>query len=98
MPYTHEYPRAALTVGCVVFGLDDVDLKVLLIQRARPPFTGTWALPGDCVRVDETLEDAARRELEEETGQDVAHRAARLYKFDERKYQRLARAGFNFEL
>src|SRR5580765_6979719 len=68
MPYTYEYPRAALTVDCVVFGLDDQDLKVLLIQRALPPFEGQWALPGGFVRVDETLEDAARRELEEETG------------------------------
>src|SRR5215471_12373912 len=68
MPYTYEYPRAALTVDCTVFGLDDEDLKVLLIQRALPPFEGQWALPGGFVRVNETLEDAARRELEEETG------------------------------
>lgn len=68
MPYTYEFPRAALTVDCVVFGLDDEDLKVLLIQRALPPFEGQWALPGGFVRVTETLEDAARRELEEETG------------------------------
>jgi 8-oxo-dGTP diphosphatase len=68
MPHTYEYPRAALTVDCVVFGLDDEDLKVLLIQRAVPPFAGQWALPGGFVRVDETLDDAARRELQEETG------------------------------
>lgn len=218
-----------MTVDCVVFGLDDSELKVMLIQRGIAPFKGKWALPGGFVRVDETLDAAARRELEEETGlhnifleqlytfgavdrdprervvsvahyalinlsehnvhaasdasaaawfgvhdvpslafdhaeilqmalerlrskvrykpigfellpkkftlsqlqhlyelvlereldkrnfrkrvlamgllieldeveQDVAHRAARLYRFDERKYQRLARAGFNFEL
>jgi 8-oxo-dGTP diphosphatase len=68
MPYVYEYPRAALTVDCVVFGLDNEDLKVLLIQRALPPFEGAWALPGGFVRVTEALEDAARRELEEETG------------------------------
>jgi 8-oxo-dGTP diphosphatase len=68
MPYTYEYPRPALTVDCVVFGLDDEDLKVLLIQRNLPPFEGKWALPGGFVRLDETLEDAARRELREETG------------------------------
>src|ERR1700752_709301 len=68
MPHTYEYPRAALTVDCVVFGLDDEDLKVLLIQRALPPFEGKWALPGGFVRVTERLEEAARRELEEETG------------------------------
>lgn len=68
MPYTYEYPRAALTVDCVVFGLDEHELKVMLIQRALPPFEGKWALPGGFVRVDETLDEAARRELEEETG------------------------------
>jgi 8-oxo-dGTP diphosphatase len=68
MPHTYEYPRAALTVDCVVFGLDEGDLKVLLIQRDLKPFEGKWALPGGFVRVEESLEDAARRELAEETG------------------------------
>ncbi|CAN5473598.1 NUDIX domain-containing protein [soil metagenome] len=68
MAHTYEYPRAALTVDCVVFGFDEGDLKVLLIQRDIEPFAGTWALPGGFVRVEESLEEAARRELEEETG------------------------------
>jgi 8-oxo-dGTP diphosphatase len=68
MPHTYEYPRAALTVDCVVFGLDDEDLKVLLIKRALPPFEGEWALPGGFIHVDEAADDAARRELNEETG------------------------------
>jgi len=68
MSYTYEYPRAALTVDCVVFGLDDEDLKVLLIQRDLAPFEGRWALPGGFVHVDESVADAARRELAEETG------------------------------
>src|SRR3989449_7969650 len=68
MPHTYQYPRAALTVDCVVFGYDEGELKVLLIQRAFEPFKGRWALPGGFVRVDETLDDAARRELAEETG------------------------------
>lgn len=68
MPFTYQYPRAALTVDCVVFGFDGGDLKVLLIQRALEPFKGRWALPGGFVRVDETLDNGARRELEEETG------------------------------
>lgn len=68
MPYTYEYPRGALTVDCVVFGLDEDELKILLIQRALPPFEGKWALPGGFVHVDESIEEAARRELEEETG------------------------------
>src|SRR5580692_2475868 len=68
MPHTYQYPRAALTVDCVVFGLDDGELKVLLIERALEPFKGKWALPGGFVRVEETIDDAARRELEEEAG------------------------------
>jgi 8-oxo-dGTP diphosphatase len=66
--YKYEYARAALTVDCVVFGLDDQDLKVMLIQRDLNPYQGKWALPGGFVRVDETLDEAARRELQEETG------------------------------
>ena len=68
MVYTYEFPRPALTVDCAVFGLDDEDLKVLLIQRGLPPFEGHWALPGGFVRVGESPEAAARRELKEETG------------------------------
>jgi 8-oxo-dGTP diphosphatase len=68
VPYTYEFPRAALTVDCVVFGMDDEDLKVLLIERGLPPFEGEWALPGGFVHVDETVDEAARRELQEETG------------------------------
>jgi 8-oxo-dGTP diphosphatase len=68
MSYTYQYPRAALTVDCVVFGLDEGELKVLLIERALEPFKGQWALPGGFVHVDETVDAAARRELEEEAG------------------------------
>ena len=68
MAHTYQYPRPALTVDCVVFGFDEAELKVLLIERALEPFKGRWALPGGFVRVDETLDDAARRELEEEAG------------------------------
>ncbi len=68
MAYEYEYPRGAMTVDCVVFGLDDEDLKVLLIQRDLEPFEGSWALPGGFVHVDETLEAAAKRELQEEAG------------------------------
>ncbi len=67
--YSYEYPRPALTVDCIVFGLDaQQELKVMLIQRDIPPFQGQWAIPGGFVRLDETLEAAALRELQEETG------------------------------
>src|SRR5205809_6843217 len=68
MAFSYKCPRAALTVDCVVFGFDEGELKVLLIERALEPFKGKWALPGGFVRVDETVDDAARRELGEETG------------------------------
>jgi 8-oxo-dGTP diphosphatase len=65
---TYPYPRPAVTVDCVVFGLDAERLQVLLIQRDLDPFAGSWALPGGFVQMDEDLETAARRELLEETG------------------------------
>lgn len=68
MPFTYKYPRAALTVDCVVFGFDGEALKVLLIRRGLEPFKDQWALPGGFVNPDETVDAAALRELQEETG------------------------------
>ena len=68
MTFTYKHPRPALTIDCVVFGLDGLDLRVLLIQRGSGPHEGSWALPGGFVELDETLEMAAMRELQEETG------------------------------
>jgi len=66
--FTYEYARPALTVDCVVFGYEEGELRLLLIQRDQSPHAGSWALPGGFVEMDEDLETAARRELEEETG------------------------------
>ncbi|WP_367390020.1 NUDIX domain-containing protein [Lewinella sp. LCG006] len=69
MPYTYEYPRPSVTVDCVIFGLDESQqLKVLLIRRKGEPYANKWALPGGFVQIEESLENAARRELKEETG------------------------------
>ncbi len=81
MSYQYNYPRAALTVDCVVFARDGDVLKVLLIRRASPPYPDCWALPGGFVEMHETLEEAALRELEEETGLRLAH-AEQLRAFD----------------
>src|ERR1700712_262537 len=68
MAFSYEFARPALAVDCVVFGFGDAELQVLLIQRDLEPFKGKWALPGGFVRVEESLDDAARRELREEAG------------------------------
>lgn len=57
-----------LSVDCVVFGPYDTEMKLLLIMRNKPPYKGKWALPGGFLEGNETLEEAAIRELQEETG------------------------------
>lgn len=66
--YTYNYPRPSLTVDIIVTKNVSSGLEVLLIQRLNPPFKDQWALPGGFVDMDETLEQAAARELAEETG------------------------------
>ena len=63
--FTYNYPRPAVTTDAI---LVSPLKKVLLIERGREPFKGTWALPGGFVDMDESLETACKRELEEETG------------------------------
>lgn len=65
---TYRHERPALAVDCVVFGLAGDTLEVLLVERGGETFRGRWALPGGFVRIDETVDAAARRELVEETG------------------------------
>lgn len=59
--------RCAVAVDVVVFAVRDEELQVLLIRRGIEPFRDRWALPGGFVRAQETVEEAAARELEEET-------------------------------
>ena len=63
-----DYPRPSVTVDVVIFTLREDDLYVLLIKRGHSPFEGVWAIPGGFVDIGESLEEAALRELEEETG------------------------------
>ncbi len=67
-PYCYEYPRPAVTVDLVLFVGSGESLRVLLIRRKHDPFAGRWALPGGFIEIEEPIEAAARRELEEETG------------------------------
>jgi len=65
-----EFPPFAVTVDVVVLTIVDGDLNVLLVRRGVAPFEGLWAIPGGFKRAAETLDEAARRELAEETGVD----------------------------
>jgi 8-oxo-dGTP diphosphatase len=82
MKYSYEYPHPAVTVDCVIFGLDSESLKILLIKRKEEPFINKWALPGGFVGINESLEDAAVRELQEETGIKKSY-MEQLYTFSE---------------
>jgi 8-oxo-dGTP diphosphatase len=64
-------PPFAVTVDVVILTMDEGVLHALLVRRGEEPFKGMWAIPGGFKRPDETLDEAARRELSEETGVDV---------------------------
>jgi 8-oxo-dGTP diphosphatase len=62
------YERPAVTVDVLIFTIAEDKLKVALIKRGLPPFQNSWAIPGGFVHIEESLEEAARREIEEEAG------------------------------
>jgi 8-oxo-dGTP diphosphatase len=66
-----KFPSFAVTVDIVILTMADGVLHVLLVRRGEEPFKDMWAIPGGFKRPDETLDEAARRELSEETGVDV---------------------------
>ncbi len=67
MVHTSEHPAFSVTVDLVILTIRDGVLAALAVTRGSEPFAGRWALPGGFVEPDETLAEAARRELEEET-------------------------------
>lgn len=68
LKYHYKYPHPSVTTDCVIFGFDGSNLKVLLVQRGIEPYKGRWAFPGGFLRMDESAEEGALRELREETG------------------------------
>ena len=68
MDKVSNFFKSAFSVDNIIFGFDEGDLKVLLIKRANDPYKGQWALPGDLVYPNESLETAANRVLLELTG------------------------------
>ncbi|HDS07754.1 MAG TPA: NUDIX hydrolase [Bacteroides sp.] len=75
--YCYPYPRPMVTVDVAALRLNGLP-EILLVQRKDPPYKDMWALPGGFMEMEETLEEAARRELKEETGID----AGELIRFD----------------
>lgn len=66
--YCYDYPRLMLTVDIALYKTINNQVFILLIKRGNEPFKESWALPGGFVDMDETLIEAAKRELSEETG------------------------------
>lgn len=71
--YCYRYPHPAVATDCVIFGFDGMNLKVLLVERGLEPYKGRWAFPGGFLKMDESAEKGARRELKEETGLEAAY-------------------------
>ena len=67
-PFQYKYEHMAVTTDCVIFCYEDWKLKVLLVRRGGEPYKGMWAFPGGFLRMKETAEEGALRELREETG------------------------------
>lgn len=71
--FVYKYPHPAVTTDCVIFGFDGQQLKVLLVERGIEPYKGHWAFPGGFLKMDETADEGALRELKEETGLETAY-------------------------
>ena len=71
--YCYKYPHPSVTTDCVIFGFNGERLQVLLIEKGIEPFKGRLAFPGGFLKMDETAEEGAKRELKEETGLENAY-------------------------
>ena len=80
-----------MAVGAVVFNED----KVLLVLRGKPPAESQWAIPGGCIELGETLQEAAQREILEETGI-VIQAGKPVYTFDVVERDKNGRIRFHY--
>jgi ADP-ribose pyrophosphatase YjhB (NUDIX family) len=89
-----EYPdRPWVGIGCIVFREE----AVLLVRRGKPPRIGQWSLPGGAQHVGERAEEAARRELREETSIEVGEMAL-AYVFDAINEDEDGRARYHYTI
>ena len=80
--YCYDYPRPAVAADCAVVTKSSGVWEALLIERKHDPFKGCWAIPGGFMEIDETTEEAAVRELREETGIEVS-KVEQVYTFSD---------------
>lgn len=79
------YEKPSVTVDCLIFSMNEKNnLEVLMIKRAGYPYKDCWAIPGGFVNINESLEEAAKRELKEETGVENVY-LEQLYTFGDVK-------------
>lgn len=64
----NKFEKPSVTVDIIIFTIKNKELKVLLVKRKLEPFKGKWATAGGFVRINDSLEEAAKRELKDETG------------------------------
>jgi len=77
-----SYEQPGVTVDLVIFTVNQDALKVMLVKRAEPPFSGYWSLPGGFLKSGESLDEAALRVLKEKTGVEEVY-LEQLYTFGE---------------
>lgn len=77
-----NFKYVVIATDIVIFTIDEGELKVLMIKMKKDPFKGMWAVPGGLVRVNESVDDSAKKHLKNKTGVDNVY-LEQLYTFGE---------------